>query len=116
MIGALLPVWRWFAKMGAPILAAFLVGQYVAGRNCEEGKLREEIATLKAEKKALDASLIRAEELRAESETRLSDQSDAYMEAITDAKRADPSFAACLGRPLPHGLRLDPDREGQPAR
>lgn len=116
MIGALLPVWRWFAKMGAPILAAFLVGQYVAGRNCEEGKLREEIGALKAEKAAAARDLERAEALRAESEKRLSDEADAYRKVLTDAKRADPDLAACLGRHLPYGLRIDPDREAPPAR
>lgn len=109
-------IWGWFSKMGAPILAAFLVGQYIAGRNCEEGKLREEIGALKAEKAALDASLAKAEELRAASETRLSEQSDAYMKALTDAKRADPSLASCLGRPIPDSLRLNPRRQGEATR
>lgn len=108
--------WRWFSKMGAPILAAFLAGQYVAGRNCEEGKLREEIGALRAEKEAVAASLQKAEQARAESEKRLTDEADAYRKALTDAKRADPDLASCLGRTLPHGLRLDPDREGPPAR
>ena len=107
--------WRWFAKMGAPILAAFLLGQYVAGRNCEEGKLREEIGYLKAEKDAAERDAARAEELRAESETRLSEESDAYRKAIINAKKADPTLGECLGRRLPDGLRINPNREGSPA-
>lgn len=105
----LLPIlWQWFARMGAPILAAFLVGQYVAGRNCEESKLREEIAALKAASETQERLNADAEARRLESEKRLSDDISAYRKALQDAVKSDKRLGDCLGVPLPASLRIPP--------
>lgn len=117
ILGALLKEgWDWGAKFIAPIGLSFMAGQYIAGRNCEETQLRVEIATLKAEKKAAEDAAALAETLRSESVIRLAEESYAYRKAIADAKKTDPALAACLGRALPDGLRIDKDHQAIPAR
>ena len=98
--------WDWFSKMGAPILAAFMVGQYVAGRNCEEGKLREQIAALEAIESARDALLKSSEERRLESEKLLTANLTAYQKALQNATANDPKLVECRGLALPPSLRL----------
>lgn len=101
-------VWNWLAKMGAPILAAFLIGQYIANRNCEEGKLREEIAALNAARDTQARLDKEAEERRLESERRLSDDLTAYRKALNDAIKINARLGECRSVPLPASLRLPP--------
>lgn len=100
--------WDWLAKMGAPILAAFMVGQYIAGRNCEEGKLREKIAALEASADARDKALTKAEELRLESQKALTASLASRKEAVNDEIRINPTYAACRAVPYPKRLRVPP--------
>lgn len=98
--------WDWLAKMGAPILAAFMVGQYIAGRNCEEGKLREKIAALEALEGAKEALLQSSEARRLESEKLLTANLTAYQKALQNATENDPKLVECRGLALPPSLRL----------
>lgn len=104
----LLPVWQWFSKMGAPILAAFLIGQYVAGRNCEEGKLREQIAAIEAAGKADRARAETAEIARLASERALSEALKGYNAAVQQEVTNDPRLGDCRALGLPQRLRLPP--------
>ena len=113
-IPAILPVWQWFAKMGAPILAAFLIGQYVAGRNCEEDQLREDIAALEASASVQAALLKSAEDRRLESEKALTAALASRKEAVNDEIRINPSYAACRALPYPRRLRLPPLSRADP--
>lgn len=106
MIPALLPAWNWLARMGAPLLAAFLIGQYVAGRNCEEDALRADNAALVATAALKDNLLKVAEERRIESVARLAADLTEYQRALEDAKRASPTFTACRAEPLAERLRI----------
>lgn len=108
-------IWHWVAKMGAPILAAFLVGQYVAGRNCSEGKLREEIAALEAVAKAREGLLQSSEQRRLESQAALSKALGAYQAAVANEVAHDPRFGECRAMPMPAGLRLVLDPPDDPA-
>lgn len=99
-------VWGWFSKMGAPLLAAFLVGQYVAGRNCEEGKLREQIAALEAQDEARERLLKISEERRLESERLMAADLTAYQKALKNATENNPELVKCRGLALPVSLRL----------
>jgi hypothetical protein len=98
--------WDWFAKMGAPILAAFMVGQYIAGRNCEEDKLREEIGALRAQDEARERLLAISEERRLESERLMAADLTAYQRALKNATENDPELVKCRGLALPPSLRL----------
>lgn len=108
-------VWHWFAKMGAPILASFLVGQYVAGRNCEEGKLREEIAALEAVDAVQERLLASSEERRLQSEKALTANLTAYQKALKNATENDPILRECRAVALPSGLRLKLDPPDDPS-
>jgi hypothetical protein len=99
-------VWQWLARMGAPIIAAFLLGQYVAGRNCEEAALRADNAKLTAEADFIKRDAKEAETARVASEIKLQALFIDYKDALENAGKSSPSFRACLAEPLPERLRI----------
>ena len=108
--GIIATLWKdeafpWLAKFAMPIAASFLAGLLWAGRNCEEGKLREEIAALKARSEAVASLSEKAEAARLKSEAVILKALTGYQKAVDDAEN-DPIFRDCRAVPLPAGLRL----------
>lgn len=96
----------WLARFAAPVGGAFLAGLLWAGRNCEEGKLREEIAALKARSEAVASLSEKAEAARLKSEAAILKALTGYQKAVKDEIENDPIFRDCRAVPLPTSLRL----------